>query len=505
MRASGVREGYGIHRRNNFHTVSQGIILLIRVITGENWETTMRDCAIEPPFCTSDAEAQRITGNPDMVGDCGNTVVAFIVFDVFFLLGSNILLNLFVAVLLESFFNFQVQHNFVLSENHLENFQTVWRELDPMGKGALHVHRLRELLEKLHASNNPLGSCVLANEFKFRTVRVELVQGKVDGCELVFDEVLHVLGLHVVGTQGLPYPEVLVRQEKLTYYAQLAAVSKMTALYRSVKERQMQQMQPPALPAPEARDGEEDGDQAENGAESSREGMKAVVDMVHQYAARIAHSGAGAAGDSNEGREDEDPGHGLGDFLASATLPARDTPSHASYAAMASRPRSGRLPSSAVSPAAGGGALLFTTNSPEVSLRGPGHTPTSLRHESSTPLALGHDSSTPFALGYSPPARSRQESEGTGGQWRGHLRTPSASGGAGGGDGGGKREDGEDLGLSWKRGDNSIRMAGLGDAVPGQEERAGAPGFQVVDLLLCLETYYYAYLAYKAYTRYKAY
>jgi hypothetical protein len=43
------------------------------------------------------------------VGDCGNTVVAFIIFDVFFLIGSNILLNLFVAVLLESFFNFQVQ------------------------------------------------------------------------------------------------------------------------------------------------------------------------------------------------------------------------------------------------------------------------------------------------------------------------------------------------------------------------------------------------------------
>jgi hypothetical protein len=42
-------------------------MLLIRVITGENWMTAMRDCAIEPPHCTSDAEAQRITGIPDMV------------------------------------------------------------------------------------------------------------------------------------------------------------------------------------------------------------------------------------------------------------------------------------------------------------------------------------------------------------------------------------------------------------------------------------------------------
>ena len=103
-------------------------------------------------------------------------MVAFIIFDVFFLIGSNLLLNLFVAVLLESFFNFQVQNHFVLTENHLENFRTVWQELDPMGKGLMHVNRLRELLENLHSAHNPLGSCVLANEFKFRTVRVELVQ-----------------------------------------------------------------------------------------------------------------------------------------------------------------------------------------------------------------------------------------------------------------------------------------------------------------------------------------
>ena len=40
----------------------------------------------------------------------------------------------------------------------------------------MNVHRVRELLENLHSAHNPLGSCVLADEFKFRTVRVELVQ-----------------------------------------------------------------------------------------------------------------------------------------------------------------------------------------------------------------------------------------------------------------------------------------------------------------------------------------
>ena len=77
-----------------------------------------------------------------MLGDCGNTIAAFLLFDMFFLVGSNILLNLFVAVLLESFFNFQVQHNFVLSEGHLEGFQALWGEFDPDGSGKLPAHEL---------------------------------------------------------------------------------------------------------------------------------------------------------------------------------------------------------------------------------------------------------------------------------------------------------------------------------------------------------------------------
>ena len=32
------------------------------------------------------------------------------------------------------------------------------------------------------------------------------------------------LSLHVVGAHGLPYAEMIKRQEKLAYYAQLAAV-----------------------------------------------------------------------------------------------------------------------------------------------------------------------------------------------------------------------------------------------------------------------------------------
>jgi len=37
-----------------------------------------------------------------------------------------------------------------------------------------------------------------------------MIQAKEEGNELEFEQLLQVLGLHVVGSHGLPYPEMLV-------------------------------------------------------------------------------------------------------------------------------------------------------------------------------------------------------------------------------------------------------------------------------------------------------
>jgi len=233
---SGVRFGIGLNRRNNFNTAPKALLLLTRVTTGENWETVMRDCAVEYPYCTTTAEAQRVLGDPLAIGDCGSTVGSYLFFDLFFLLGANLLVNLFVAVLLENFFNFQMQDSFVLSEEHLSSYQTRWAELDTNCKGVLPVGRFREFIEMLYRDRNPLGITVLASELKFRAVRMEVISNKPEGAELVFSDLLVTLGLHVVGSHGLPYADMLKRQEELSQYARLGAVSKLTHVYRSMSE-----------------------------------------------------------------------------------------------------------------------------------------------------------------------------------------------------------------------------------------------------------------------------
>ena len=229
---AGVRVGYGVHRHNNFNDPMQGLLLLIRVLTGEDWQTVMHDCGIAYPMCTTDSEAITILNDRNAKGDCGDPFLAYVFFDVFYTIGNSILLNLFIAVLLENFFT--LQSNFVLKEEHFESFRKAWRDLDPRSTGKISVWRFRELVDKLHHDRNPMGSCVRGSETKLRAARLELIENS-EGNDLRFQDVVGCLALHVIGSHGLQFAGMLKRQEKLAYFAYTAVVSKISTKFRIAK------------------------------------------------------------------------------------------------------------------------------------------------------------------------------------------------------------------------------------------------------------------------------
>ena len=88
----------------NFSTFGNAVLLLLQCITGDGWSGLMGDCLVQPPFCDRDA------------GDCGSwlAVPYFVSFQV---IGSFVLLNLLVAVILENFTSLgDVNHDLVSSE-----------------------------------------------------------------------------------------------------------------------------------------------------------------------------------------------------------------------------------------------------------------------------------------------------------------------------------------------------------------------------------------------------
>ena len=75
----------------NFEDFKNAMLLLLRISTGEAWQSIMAGIQISPPHCDT------------QLGECGETVAAKIYFCSYTMAGMYILLNLFIAVILDNF------------------------------------------------------------------------------------------------------------------------------------------------------------------------------------------------------------------------------------------------------------------------------------------------------------------------------------------------------------------------------------------------------------------
>jgi hypothetical protein len=126
----------------NFKTVPSAIVLLMRIVTGEDWNRIMHDCMIVPPRCTR--------GGSYWESDCGNATASILYFCSFYVIITYIVLNLLVAIITENFSLFYSnEEDALLSYNDIRHFQTVWNMIDIDRKGLIPVRRVKFLLRLL--------------------------------------------------------------------------------------------------------------------------------------------------------------------------------------------------------------------------------------------------------------------------------------------------------------------------------------------------------------------
>ncbi|EGD78396.1 voltage-dependent L type calcium channel alpha 1 [Salpingoeca rosetta] len=139
---TGFREDGDINEHNNFRDFFGALLLLFRCATGENWQNMMRDIHLGPPNCDPATEP----------GVCGS-VVAVPFFCTFLVLCSFLILNLFVAVIMDNF-EYLTQDNSLLGEHDLPQFIDRWSEFDPACTHRISHH---DLMELLRSEEPPLG------------------------------------------------------------------------------------------------------------------------------------------------------------------------------------------------------------------------------------------------------------------------------------------------------------------------------------------------------------
>ncbi|XP_006497689.1 voltage-dependent N-type calcium channel subunit alpha-1B isoform X1 [Mus musculus] len=130
-----------INRHNNFRTFLQALMLLFRSATGEAWHEIMLSC-LGNRACDPHANAS----------ECGSDF-AYFYFVSFIFLCSFLMLNLFVAVIMDNF-EYLTRDSSILGPHHLDEFIRVWAEYDPAACGRISYNDMFEMLKHM---SPPLG------------------------------------------------------------------------------------------------------------------------------------------------------------------------------------------------------------------------------------------------------------------------------------------------------------------------------------------------------------
>uniref|UniRef100_A0A7N8Y4B3 Voltage-dependent L-type calcium channel subunit alpha n=1 Tax=Mastacembelus armatus TaxID=205130 RepID=A0A7N8Y4B3_9TELE len=139
-------DGTQINRNNNFQTFPQAVLMLFRCATGEAWQEVMM-ASMYGKKCDPKSDFQ-----PGEEYTCGSNFAVFY-FLSFYCLCAFLILNLFVAVIMDNF-DYLTRDWSLLGPHHLDEFKKIWAEYDPEATGRIKHLDVVTLLRRIQP---PLG------------------------------------------------------------------------------------------------------------------------------------------------------------------------------------------------------------------------------------------------------------------------------------------------------------------------------------------------------------
>lgn len=138
-----VKKTNGITDVVNFETFGNSMLLLFRVGTAAGWNTILDPLMVSPPDCDPHLENDGLNGN------CGNSFLAVFFFVSYIIIIFLIIINMYIAVILENFNEAQQQEEIGVTDDDLETFIQVWEEFDPKATHYISLNQLSDFLDLL--------------------------------------------------------------------------------------------------------------------------------------------------------------------------------------------------------------------------------------------------------------------------------------------------------------------------------------------------------------------
>jgi hypothetical protein len=153
-----------LNANTNFSNFGTALVTLVRCATGEKWNDLMRELAVTNEVLLSQGEgktcqqeqtyADRLLNGPQ---NCGNDL-AYLYFAFFLVVIHTMMLNLFIAVVLEGYMATLKDHIGIVSAEMLDDLVDTWVDYDPEATGWISV---KDLIFLVYDVREPLGKRTL--------------------------------------------------------------------------------------------------------------------------------------------------------------------------------------------------------------------------------------------------------------------------------------------------------------------------------------------------------
>ena len=126
----------------NFETFLNSMLLIFRLMTAAGWNDVLEPLMIKPPDC--DPNYKGLSN-----GNCGNGWIAVCYFSSFIVIIFLVLINMYVAVVLENYNNVMEQEKIGITGEDVDLFYQHWKLYDPDGTQYIYYKDLSDFLHTL--------------------------------------------------------------------------------------------------------------------------------------------------------------------------------------------------------------------------------------------------------------------------------------------------------------------------------------------------------------------